>query len=213
LKRGARRFTELLAYRTDKTPSPFATLMRTWPGFTTFGVKDHVIRSLPRDYPLFARMNAGDQYPEAHKHAHAMFEEALAEIKRRTGRKLADNTAAWKKMRKLIVPPYDPGKFPNKWRKMESDSPARTLMAHLGKDSYSHIHYDSGQARTISVREAARLQSFPDGFIFSGTMNPAFKQIGNAVPPLLAKAVATTVLEQIHAALDQEKTVRILEAS
>ena len=65
------------------------------------------------------------------------------------------------------VPPYDVSKFPNKWRKMEPDLPARTLMAHLGKDSYSHIHYDSQQARTISVREAARPpQSFPDGFVF-----------------------------------------------
>jgi DNA (cytosine-5)-methyltransferase 1 len=67
-------------------------------------------------------------------------------------------------------------------------------MAHLGKDGYSHIHYDSQQARTISVREAARLQSFPDGFVFDGTMNPAFRQIGNAVPPLLAKAIATEMM-------------------
>jgi DNA (cytosine-5)-methyltransferase 1 len=79
------------------------------------------------------------------------------------------------------------------WR----DQPARTLMAHLGKDSYSHIHYDSRQARTISVREAARLQSFPDGFVFCGTMNPAFRQIGNAVPPLLAKAVATKMMQTL----------------
>lgn len=93
---------------------------------------------------------------------------------------------------------YDPSKFPNKWRKMEADLPARTLMAHLGKDSYSHIHYDSEQARTISVREAARLQSFPDGFRFCGTMNPAFRQIGNAVPPLLAKALATCVLSALQ---------------
>jgi len=70
-------------------------------------------------------------------------------------------------------------------------------MAHLGKDSYSHIHYDSRQARTISVREAARLHSFPDGFSFCGTMNPAFKQIGNAVPPLLAKAVATEIMKTL----------------
>ena len=63
-------------------------------------------------------------------------------------------------------------------------------MAHLGKDSYSHIHFDSEQARPISVREAARLQSFPDGFVFDGSMNPALRQIGNAVPPLLAYAVA-----------------------
>jgi DNA (cytosine-5)-methyltransferase 1 len=83
---------------------------------------------------------------------------------------------------------------------MEPDLPARTLMAHLGKDGYSHIHYDSSQARTISVREAARLQSFPDGFVFSGTMNPAFRQIGNAVPPLLAKAIAAKMIRRIREA-------------
>ena len=80
---------------------------------------------------------------------------------------------------------------------MWSDQPARTLMAHLGKDSYSHIHYDSEQARTISVREAARLQSFPDGFTFCGTMNPAFRQIGNSVPPLMAKAIAAQMMKAI----------------
>ncbi len=71
-------------------------------------------------------------------------------------------------------------------------------MAHLSKDSYSHIHYDSDQARTISVREAARLQSFPDGFVFCGTMNPAFRQIGNAVPPLMAKAIGQGMLTALQ---------------
>ena len=71
-------------------------------------------------------------------------------------------------------------------------------MAHLGKDGYSHIHYDSAQARTISVREAARLQSFPDSFRFCGTMNPAFRQIGNAVPPLLAKALAEEMIKTLQ---------------
>jgi len=66
-------------------------------------------------------------------------------------------------------------------------------MAHLGKDSYSHIHFDSDQARPISIREAARLQSFPDGFVFRGSMNPAFKQVGNAVPPLVAYAIAREI--------------------
>jgi DNA (cytosine-5)-methyltransferase 1 len=106
------------------------------------------------------------------------------------------------------VPPYDPGKFPNKWRKMEPDMPARTLMAHLGKDSYSHIHYDSAQARTISVREGARLQSFPDGFVFQGPMNPAFRQVGNAVPPLMAKAVAEMMMEQLEKVREHEKEDR-----
>lgn len=100
--------------------------------------------------------------------------------------------------RALYVPPYDPEKFPNKWRKLEWDQPARTLMAHLGKDSYTHIHPDSAQARVITVREAARLQSFPDGFRFTCAMNPAFRQIGNAVPPLLAFHLARAV----KAALD-----------
>lgn len=79
-------------------------------------------------------------------------------------------------------------------------------MAHLGKDSYSHIHYDSAQARTISVREAARLQSFPDGFVFRGTMNPAFRQIGNAVPPLLAKALADAIRQAFGQALAAQET-------
>src|SRR6185503_18510053 len=108
-----------------------------------------------------------------------LFARAVLEVQRRDRKDLP--SAAKATLRKTYVPPYDPSKFPNKWRKMEPNLPARTLMAHLGKDSYSHIHYDSDQARTISVREAARLQSFPDGFVLRGTMNPALKQIGNAV--------------------------------
>jgi DNA (cytosine-5)-methyltransferase 1 len=82
---------------------------------------------------------------------------------------------------------------------MEADLPSRTILAHLGKDSYSHIHYDSDQARTISVREAARLQSFPDGFYFAGAMNAAFRQIGNAVPPLLALALGKHIITELIA--------------
>ncbi len=107
--------------------------------------------------------------------------------------RLSQQIGEWQRLVAVIVPPYDPCKFANKWRKMSADRPARTLMAHLGKDGYTHIHYDSEQTRTISIREAARLQSFPDGFLFDSPMNPAFRQIGNAVPPLLADAIATEV--------------------
>jgi DNA (cytosine-5)-methyltransferase 1 len=100
-----------------------------------------------------------------------------------------------------MVPPYDPTKFPNRWWKLGANSPVRTLTAHIGKDTYTHIHYDSEQARVITVREAARLQSFPDGFKFAGTMNPAFRQIGNAVPPLLARAIARCMLGSLRAAV------------
>lgn len=193
LKRGARRFDTPLPYDARRKVSAYAQLMREWPGFEApDALHDHVIRYLPRDYELFARMNPGDQYPEAWAHAHAMLEEEIAR-KKSEGIRVAPGSEEYEQLRKAIVPPYDAGKFPNKWRKMWRDEPARTLMAHLGKDSYSHIHFDSQQARTISVREAARLQSFPDGFVFCGTMNPAFRQIGNAVPPLMAKALARTI--------------------
>lgn len=198
LRRGARRLDQPLPLPSSNDLSEYARTMRSWPGFETTGkVRDHVIRYLPRDYPLFARLSPGDQYPEAYELAEAIFAEKLCEEAER-GRDVKPNSAEWKRLRESIVPPYDVEKFPNKWRKLEGDKPSRTLLAHLGKDSYSHIHYDSEQARTISVREAARLQSFPDGFAFSGTMNPAFRQIGNAVPPLLARAVATTLLHQIQ---------------
>lgn len=193
LRRGARRFDRLARY-SGPPVSEYAHQMRQWSSFENEeGVLDHVIRYLPRDWKLFAQLKPGDQYPEAHAAAVRMFEEALARLKAETGAAPAYGSAAWQTLRRSIVPPYDTGKFPNKWRKMEPYLPARTLMAHLGKDSYSHIHYDSAQSRTISVREAARLQSFPDGFVFSGAMNAAFRQIGNAVPPLLARAVADEI--------------------
>lgn len=196
LRRGARRFDAPMPY--DKPAhTDFARLMRSWPGYAApEELSDHVIRYLPRDYALFARMNPGDQYPQAYQHAMDMLNLQLQELAKR-GTKIRTGSAQYEELKSAIVPPYDVGKFPNKWRKMWRDEPARTLMAHLGKDSYSHIHYDSRQARTISVREAARLQSFPDGFVFCGTMNPAFRQIGNAVPPLLAKAIAIQVRQKL----------------
>jgi len=186
--------------------------MRNWSGFEAADVlMDHVIRYLPRDYELFARMNPGDQYPEAWKHAHDMLEENLAKLRNADSAVLPES-AEYQKLLRQYVPPYDVNKFPNKWRKMWRDAPARTLMAHLGKDGYSHIHYDSEQARTISVREAARLQSFPDGFVFSGTMNPAFRQIGNAVPPLLARQVARSVLAMLKSQQSEEGDVNLGQA-
>lgn len=194
-KRGARRFEEALPYPVMEGLNPYSQLMRSWPGFENQdGVRDHVIRHLPRDYAIFRRMNAGDQYPQAYEHAMKLLQEKLEDI-RAGGQSVSRGSTAYKRLERETVPPYDSSKFPNKWRKMEPDLPARTLMAHLGKDSYSHIHFDSDQARTISVREAARLQSFPDGFVFSGTMNPAFWQIGNAVPPLMANALAHSMLK------------------
>jgi DNA (cytosine-5)-methyltransferase 1 len=213
LTRGARRFDQPMMYLKPENPSPYLRWMREWPGMTApAAIKDHVIRYLPRDYQLFARMEPGDQYPEVCELAEQMFQEKLTEL-RLAGEKLRPGTKRWDEVRASIVPPYANNKFPNKWRKMEADRPARTLLAHLGKDGYSHIHYNSEQARTISVREAARLQSFPDGFVFSGTMNPAFRQIGNAVPPLMAKAVGEVVINTLKALAVQEVADRKVAGS
>lgn len=198
LRRGARKFDELIKYDGRRSVSPYAHQLKNWPGFEAGdGVWDHVIRYLPRDYPIFARMSEGDQYPEAHALALKMFESAVARKRYPAG------STEYELLRKQMVPPYDVGKFPNKWRKIARDQPVRTVLAHLSKDSYTHIHYDDAQARTISVREAARLQSFPDGFIFKGSMNDAFRQIGNAVPPLLAKALAVEMMDAIRGCVNR----------
>lgn len=197
LRRGTRRLDATLPYRGYDRQHDYVKMMRRWKGFEGIAhVRDHVIRYLPRDYRIFAGLQPGDQYPEAHRYALTLFEAELDRLAA-SGERLEDGSEEWTALKAKFVPPYDASKFPNKWRKMEASTPARTLLAHLGKDGYSHIHYDSRQARPISVREAARLQSFPDGFRFAGTMNPAFRQIGNAVPPLLARAVATTLRCQL----------------
>jgi len=206
LRRGARHLDEFISYR-EIDPSSYANDLRTWNGFEgNGGVYDHTIRSLSdRDFEIFKRMKPGDQYPQAHALALQIFEERLLLLE--DGHRPKKGSPAWEDLFSRSVPPYDAGKFPNKWRKMASDEPARTLMAHLGKDSYSHIHYDSRQSRTISVREAARLMSFPDGFRFVGTMNPAFRQIGNAVPPLMAAALARKIMSTITGALCKEDSL------
>lgn len=89
--------------------------------------------------------------------------------------------------------------FSNSYTVQFWDMPARTIIAHLCKDGNQFIHPDDTQGRSISVREAARLQSFPDDFEFAGAMSSQFKQIGNAVPPLFANIIAErlkTVLKE-----------------
>lgn len=180
--------------RTMEPGAPLGRLLRRWPSLPELDViDDHVVRRTPRDYETFARMRPDDRYPEALAIAESRLEEAL-EALRRDGKSPAEGTPAYEELRRGIVPPYPVSKFVDKWRKLDRLRPSWTVTAHLSKDAYSHIHYDPAQARAISVREAARLQSFPDGFRFLGNMGDCFAQIGNAVPPLLAWALGAHVL-------------------
>jgi DNA (cytosine-5)-methyltransferase 1 len=85
--------------------------------------------------------------------------------------------------------------FSDRFKVVNPFGKSHTLVAHISKDGHHFIHPDPEQNRSISVREAARIQSFPDDYFFEGGRTAAFKQIGNAVPPFLAEAIAKALRE------------------
>lgn len=152
------------------------------------GKKIDVNQFTGQDSPYLEDINCGRNIPFLFNHKARYASEINYQIFERLEQ---GNDATDEKIRDIMPYSHRNHCFKDKYYKLIADKPCRTITAHLRMDCLSHIH--PFQIRTITPREAARIQSFPDDYLFLGAYLKTYMQIGNAVPPLMAKHIATAI--------------------
>ena len=126
-----------------------------------------------------------------------LFISCFAKIERRPFH-IRDFPAGLRPRHRNIENALQKGHFSDRFNIVPRNNPSKTVVSHIQKDGHYYIHYDPAQCRSLTVREAARLQTFPDNFFFEGNRTEQFGQVGNAVPPLLSKQIAECIADLLE---------------
>lgn len=179
----------------------YTEILPKYKGKNMITVKE-AIGDLPPCFPLFSEKSPSHTIPKTNITWHFSRFSSIRDVKifQMLARDIETNENKYtnsEELKKIYNKVTGANTSVHKYHVLRADEPSTTILAHLYKDGLRFIHYDSAQARTITVREAARLQTFDDDFDFVGSQGDAYKMIGNAVPCKLALAISKAIRELI----------------